>query len=147
METLDDDLQDDKVYFNKPSLMLRVKSMLIDTMTFVALMMLMSVILGKIEIVSDNTRMICLGLAVLYEPIFISLGGTIGQRIMGLRVRNSTHFKQDGSRHNINFIYSLIRYVAKIFLGWISLLTIHSSDYGQAIHDKVGNSIMTFKEI
>jgi hypothetical protein len=46
---------------------------------------------------------------------------------------------------NINIFYSIFRYLSKLLLGWISLLTIHSDDYGRAIHDKIGNSVMTIE--
>jgi len=143
METTDQ--QDYKVYFNKPSLMHRIKSMIIDAVVIIALMMLMSWILGILNIESGMVRGICLGLVILYEPILVSVGGTIGQRLVGLRVRSFSSYSKDKSKRSINFLYSLMRYAIKLMLGWISLLTIHSDDYGQAIHDKIGNSLMTFK--
>lgn len=135
----------DKVYFNKPSLMMRIKSMLIDGLAIIAIMTVMSIVLESFEFVSDTTRMICLALVILYEPVFISLGGTIGQRLMGVHVGNFSSFKSGKPKHSLNIGYSIFRYIVKLLLGWVSLLTIHSSSYGQAIHDKVGNSIVTFR--
>ncbi len=136
---------DDQIYFNKPSLVLRIKSTLIDSLVIILLMLVMSSILGILKIESGMLRGICFALVILYEPILVTFGGTIGQRIMGLRVRNFYSYSKNKSTHNINIFYSLIRYFMKILLGWISLLTIHSDNYGQAIHDKTGGSVMTFK--
>ena len=141
----DESNDNDKIYFYKPQLIKRIKSMMLDTVLIIFLMFLMSLILGVLNIESGLVRGICLGLVVLYEPILVTFGGTIGHRIMGLRVRSFSSYSTDKSENSINFFYSLIRFATKILLGWISLLTIHSDDYGQAMHDKVGNSIMTFK--
>ena len=65
--------------------------------------------------------------------------------MMGLRVRNHEKLSDGHAHQNINIFFSLLRYLAKILLGWLTLLTIHSNKYGQAIHDKVGNSVMTFE--
>ena len=135
----------EEIFFNKPSLTHRIKSMIIDTMVLIFLMMLFTNILGALDIKSGLVRGICFGLVVLYEPILVTMGSTIGQKIVGLSVINYAHYKKDNKKHNIHFISSLIRYALKISLGWLSLLTIHSDIYGRAIHDKGGNSIMTFK--
>jgi len=146
METTLDFEREEKIsFFNKPSLMLRIKSMLIDSVVIFSLMLIISFILNSLNIESGRVRGLAFLIVLLYEPILITLKGTIGQRIMGLRVINSSFYKEENDRKNINFIFSILRYITKIFLGWISLLTIHSDQYGQAIHDKVGQSIMTFK--
>ena len=64
-------------------------------------------------------------------------------KIMGLRVRKFSDVKDGRLYSNINIFYSISRYFSKLLLGWISLLTIHSDDYGRAIHDKIGSSVMT----
>lgn len=132
-------------YFNKPSLILRIKSMLIDSVIIIFLMFIMSLILNFLSIESGNIRGIALLIVILYEPILVTFGGTIGQRTMGLRVVKSKDFKNNNEKRNINPFNSIFRYISKLLLGWISLLTIHSDNYGQAIHDKIGQSIMTFK--
>lgn len=131
-----------KVFFNKPSLVLRIKSMVIDSFVIVVLMYLVFVILNTLNIESGKIRGICLGLIFLYEPIMVSMSRTIGQKIMGLRVRNINKFIDTNNKSNINFIYSMVRYISKLILGIVSLFTIHSDDYGQAIHDKISSSVM-----
>lgn len=131
--------------FRKPSLILRVKSMIIDTFFVIVLMYLASLILNSFAIESGQIRAISLSLIFLYEPIFTSINQTFGQKIMGIQVRNYQHLRESKTKVNINFFVSLFRYFIKIALGWISLLTIHSDSYGRAIHDKLSNSVMTHK--
>ena len=131
--------------FLKPSLILRVKSNMIDSAIIIVLMCICSIILNGLKIESGNIRLSAMLLIILYEPIFVALGSTIGQRIMGLEIIKSSAYKQYGKIQKTNIINSFFRYISKIGLSWISLLTIHSSKYGQAIHDKIGNSIMTHK--
>ena len=146
METNDNYEETSENYFNKPSLILRVKSMMIDSLVIIILMYLASILLNYLEIESGNVRGIVMVLVLLYEPIFVTINRTVGQKIMGLRVIKFSEFVSSGNRININIANSFVRFMGKITLGWISLLTIHSNEYGQAIHDKLGNSIMTIKK-
>lgn len=136
---------EDVIFFRKPGLILRVKSMLIDSLILIGLMLLISWILNSLNIESGRIRGMALVIVVFYEPILIVFKGTIGQRMMGLRVVKSSKLKENGVKTSINIFNSFVRYLTKILLGWISLLTIHSDNYGQAIHDKLGQSIMTYK--
>ena len=43
---------------------------------------------------------------------------------------------------NISFPFALVRYLLKMFLGWISLLTITANDKKKAIHDFVAKSVV-----
>ena len=120
--------------------------MLIDTMFLIGLAYFLTLFLESMNIVSGESRKIALAIILLYEPILVAIGGTVGQRIMGLRVRVKKSFVEKREKKNINFFSSLLRYISKILLGWISLLTIHSDKYGQALHDKIGSSVMTFEK-
>jgi len=140
-----DQIEQEEITFNRPSLLTRIKSMLADSLVVIALMTIAATILNMLNIESGLVRGITLSIILLYEPIMVAIDRTIGQRIMGLRVRNYAKFINEDTSENITIFYSLFRFAAKILLGWISLLTIHSNTYGQAIHDKVGNSVMTFE--
>jgi len=144
-ESLIEDLEE-IVFFNKPSLVLRIKTMIIDSIVILILLFIAFKILNTLGVESGKIKGAVLGLILLYEPIFVSINKTIGQKIMGLRVRQSTGVIEKSQVKNINIISSFIRYIAKILLGWISLLTIHSSNYGQAIHDKMGGAIMILEK-
>jgi uncharacterized RDD family membrane protein YckC len=132
-------------YFKKPSLVIRVKELLIDAVFIIVLMGIMSAVLENLNVVSGQVRGGALLMILLYEPILIITGGTIGHRIMGLRVKASEDLIEKKEPKNINIIFSLLRYVVKILLGWVSLMTITSDKLGQAIHDKVGGSVVTFQ--
>jgi uncharacterized RDD family membrane protein YckC len=144
MEVLDDIPQGDLFYFNKPSLIVRIKSTAIDAFVIIFLLYLTSILLNALNINSGVVRALFLALVLLYEPISIAIGKTIGQSMMGLKVVDFNTYKNTEKASTINIWSSMIRYASKLFLGWISLLTIHSDKYGQAIHDKLGNSVVLF---
>ena len=132
-------------YFNKPSLILRIKSMMIDSFMIIILMYLTTVLLESFDVESGMIRGSSLILVLLYEPILVTINRTVGQKIMGIRVRKFSKFINSNEKVNINIFSSMVRFVGKLTLGFLSLLTIHSDKYGQAIHDKFGNSIMTIE--
>lgn len=76
----------------------------------------------------------------LYEPIMQTMGGTVGNRIKRINVRKNEDFTK-----SINFFQALIRFVAKVFLGWISFLTIHGDIRKRAIHDMIAGTVMINK--
>ena len=77
------------------------------------------------------------GLFIAYEPICMTLGSTLGNYLKGIRVR-----KDSDSTKRINIFQAIIRYPVKVFLGWISFLTINSNPKRRAIHDLVSGSVM-----
>jgi len=91
---------------------------------------------------SEQTQIYFIGWALFYEPIFTCLGRTIGQKVMGLKVIKLSDMKRDNSYTNISIFQAFARFILKILLGWVSLLTIHSNSYGQAIHDIAADSVM-----
>ncbi len=133
-------------FFDKPSLVLRIKSMLIDAVAVIALMMLMAWVLNGLEVGSGTVRGLCFLGVLLYEPVLVAFNRTIGQAVVGLQVRRLSDLKNGVQLRPISIFASLARYVVKGLLGWISLLTIHSDRYGQAIHDKVASSVMVIAE-
>lgn len=72
-----------------------------------------------------------------YEPLFTSLGATVGQRAMGYRVRRQT----DQSRP-IAIPAAYLRFVVKILLGVISFFTMSFSRQQRAIHDMAAGSVV-----
>lgn len=142
MENTETKINTNIIYFNKPSLLVRMKCTMIDTVVFIILMYVVSAILNSLDIESGTIRAFALVIIILYEPIMTSVSRTLGQKIMGIRVRKFTPFVKDKEKLNISIFKSMIRFVSKLLLGFISLLTIHGDSYGQAIHDKLGNSIM-----
>ena len=121
-----------------PALIKRVQSIFIDTVFIVGLMFAFSAILSSFEHVPDWLRMsVFILIWVVYEPLCVTLGCTVGNYIIGLRVRNNSNINE-----RIDIIRAVIRYGLKVMLGWISFVTIHSNDKKRAIHDLAVGSVM-----
>ena len=79
-----------------------------------------------------------LGFVLLgYEPLFTAFSATVGQRVMGFRVRR----EGDLSRR-ITLPAAYVRYVLKVVLGLISFFTISFSRRQRAIHDIAAGSVV-----
>lgn len=120
-----------------PLLLERIQSMLIDSVIIVACMIIFSDILSNFKDVPNWLRAILLISLFLYEPIATTFGGTIGNNIKGIRVRKNVNEGQ-----SINIFQAIIRYSAKLLLGWLSFLSIFSSTKKRAIHDIISGTVM-----
>ena len=121
-----------------PQLTDRIQSSLIDMILIIILMFLFANILEKFDNVPDWVRIIMfVSLFIIYEPVCMALGCTLGNYIKGIRVR-----KYSDTTKRINLFQAVIRYPIKIILGWISFLTINSNPKRRAIHDLVSGSVM-----
>jgi len=124
-----------------PLLSDRVQSTFIDTIVIVVLMFVFASWLDRYDNAPDWIRIaLFFGLWAIYEPLAISLGGTIGNYLKGIRVRN-----HEATEKKINFFQAFLRYLLKITLGWISFLTIHTNKEKRAIHDLAAGSVMIKK--
>lgn len=110
---------------------------MIDTIVIVLVMLLLANIFDWFGDIPDWVRIAAFAGLLLYEPVCTTLGGTIGNRMKGIRVR-----KESDTKTRISFIHALIRYAVKIILGWVSFITIHSNRKKQAIHDQAAGSVM-----
>lgn len=120
-----------------PFMIERIQSILIDSILIIACMILFSDILSNFKNVPDWLRAVLLIFLFLYEPIFTTFGGTIGNNIKGIRVR-----KNSDETQSINLFQAIIRYFFKLLLGWLSFITIFSSDKKRAIHDIISGTVM-----
>ena len=117
----------------------RIKAAVIDGILLIAAMYAASEILNIFENVPNYIRIsIAISLFILYDPFFTSqYGGTIGHSFSKITVR------KDIDRENyIGFPSALLRFILKISLGWISLLTVTGNQKKKAIHDFVVNSVV-----
>ena len=73
-----------------------------------------------------------------YEPLLTSRLCTVGQRLMGLRVRR---YGRPDAR--IGILAAYVRFVVKVLLGAISFFTLGSTKQRRAIHDLAAGSVMT----
>jgi len=89
-------------------------------------------------------RGVWLGFILLgYEPLFTSLSATVGQRLMGFRVR-----RHADSTRRIPIPSAYLRYAVKLFLGVISFFTMSFSRQQRAIHDiAVGSVVITWPPV
>jgi uncharacterized RDD family membrane protein YckC len=76
-------------------------------------------------------------LFIVYEPLCMVFGFTLGNYIKGIRVRRCSD-----TTKRINLFQSIVRYPIKISLGWISFLTINSNPKRRAIHDLASGTVM-----
>ncbi|MES2773795.1 MAG: RDD family protein [Bacteroidota bacterium] len=121
-----------------PQLSERIQSTFIDTILIVLFIFVFSNILEKFENVPDWVRIAMFaGLFIVYEPLCMTLGCTLGNFIKGIRVR-----KSGNTAKRINLLQAIVRYPTKIILGWISFLTINANPKRRAIHDLVSGSVM-----
>ena len=120
--------------FKAPSLLRRYKAVLVDGI----LMMIVGVVI-MVLIEDETTLRVVAILAVifLYEPLATSYAATIGQRVMDLKVCDA-----DNLNRRLPLWRSYVRFLVKLFLGWISLLTIHGTPERRAIHDYVSGSVV-----
>lgn len=123
--------------FKYPFLVKRYKALLIDGALLFGVLIILMIITEDM----DNRTPImvtCLALALLvYEPFLTAYSKTVGQRVMGIAVRQ---FESPDKR--INIVQAYIRIVVKGFLGWLSFITINFNDEHRAIHDFASDSVM-----
>jgi uncharacterized RDD family membrane protein YckC len=117
----------------------RIKALIIDQIVVIVFAYLATEILSLFTEVADYVRMmIFIFLFVLYDPIFISsFGATIGHSKANISVK-----RENNPNKNILFHLAIIRYFLKVFLGWLSLLTITGNEKRRAIHDFVAGSVV-----
>jgi uncharacterized RDD family membrane protein YckC len=80
-------------------------------------------------------------LLFIYEPIGNMTGGTIGYRTMGMSLRQ---FGEPSKKVNLSQAY--LRAVTKVFLGWMSFLSIAGDPFKRAIHDKVSGTVVVIQK-
>ena len=96
-----------------PELKERIQSSFIDAILIIIMMFVFAAILDRYENAPDWIRIVMFaGLFVIYEPVCIVFGCTLGNYLKGIRVR-----KNSDSTKRINIFQSLLRYPVKIFLG------------------------------
>lgn len=124
-----------------PQLVTRIKAVFADTFVVILLMMLATQLLSSYEITSKNSRIISMIIIISHEPILVSfIGGSIGHYLVRIRVKN-----QGNLRNNVSLSFAILRFLIKIFLDWISLLTVTNDKKKRAIHDIASNSVVIVK--
>lgn len=124
---------------NYGTLIDRVKALTIDSVVIMVFGLITAITFNKFEDAPDFMRGIAFILIfLLYDPIFTStFGGTIGHLSIGLRVK-----KEKDHTKKIIFPAAILRFIIKVFLGWISLLTITGNSKNKSIHDSIVSSVV-----
>ena len=141
MDTTNQDMPE-AIYFAKPSLLKRLKATFLDVTVIIFLIFLASYTLIESEGISTELRTAVFTVICLYEPIFTAFSVTLGQHMMGIRVVGFQAKIGSGENKRITFPQALFRWILKIWLGWISLLTVTGHSFGRAIHDMASGSLI-----
>lgn len=123
---------------NYPMLLDRIKTNTIDVFVIIVFMAITSFLLTKLSVNNSVIKGILFFLIFSYEPIMTAVNKTLGQRLIGIKVRKNTI-----KGENISLASSYVRYIVKMLLGVFSLFTISFNDQKRAIHDTVINSVVT----
>ena len=120
-----------------PTIVRRYLATVIDGILILSVMIVSSYIFSQD---ADYIRIfrigIILSMFLIYEPLCTSKFCTLGQKIMGIRVRRISSLKK------ISLFQAYVRIVVKILLGIISFFSIIFSVKKRAIHDFASGSIV-----
>ena len=123
----------------------RIQSIFIDLFLMPAMMLIAAWVLDKInpeQLDKDEwiRAFLFIGIWGVYEPVSMTLGCTLGNYLMKIRVRK---FENAGKK--INLVQAYIRLIVKFFLGWLSFITIGFNKEKRAIHDLAAGTIVIEK--
>jgi uncharacterized RDD family membrane protein YckC len=120
-----------------PTILRRYISTFIDGVFILSLFIAVSYVIKADSTIASYARTaVFLVMFFFYEPVFTSRFCTLGQRITGIRVRSVVTYKK------ISIPAAYLRIITKIFLGFISLLSIPITKERRAIHDFASGSIV-----
>ncbi|WP_157446858.1 RDD family protein [Cytophaga aurantiaca] len=123
-----------------PSLTDRIKSSMIDVIFILFLMSCIAVAMDNFIDVPDGLRAgLFIFLFFVYEPLAHTFGFTLGNYLMGIRVR-----KLSAPQEKINIAQAYLRFSVKTLLGWVSFFTINSNKKRRAIHDIVSGTVTIY---
>jgi uncharacterized RDD family membrane protein YckC len=119
-----------------PSLARRYKAMAIDATLLLTMLTLSLAAAGE----GVNRPAVIISLAIawtFYEPIFSRYGGTLGQRLMHIRVRD---YNRPFRPARLWQVY--VRVWTKGLLGWLSCLTVRYNREHRALHDIASSTVV-----
>jgi uncharacterized RDD family membrane protein YckC len=126
---------------NYPGVFDRIKAIVVDWIVQLIFMFIGYFLFSQFDNVPDYVPMlVMIFIFLLYDPIFTStFGGTLGHMFVGIRVKSESNVNK-----NISFPIALVRYIAKAFLGIISLFTVFGNKKRKAIHDFLVGSVVVY---
>lgn len=126
----------EKVY-QYPLLLRRYQALFIDGLIFLIAVTAALVIVDETQASNILPFVVAFLFPLVYEPILTCYSSTIGQRLLGIRVRD-----MNNPEKRINLLQAYIRSVAKGLLGWLSFITINFNPEHRAIHDFASSSVV-----
>jgi uncharacterized RDD family membrane protein YckC len=137
MEQIQNEAQAD-AEIEYPRLLARLQSNFIDSLLIVAVMFAFAGVVGNNETIPGWVKGVTFfSFWLLYDPILTALGGTLGNYMMGVRVRRVEDYTR-----KISFGNALIRFVVKVLFGWWSFIAIHFNKERRALHDLAAGTIV-----
>lgn len=127
--------------YHYPMLVKRYQSLLIDFFVMALIMVVATVSIGDSPLRQEILITVFVLFLLLYEPLLTTYNATIGQHLMGIRVRNASNPEQ-----HINLGNAYARSFVKFLLGWLSFITISFDKKHRAIHDFAGSSVVILKK-
>jgi uncharacterized RDD family membrane protein YckC len=123
-----------------PSLTERIKSSSADLIFILFLMSVIAMTFDQYTDVPDWLRAgLFIFLFLIYEPLAQTFGCTLGNYIMGIRVK-----QESNPTKRINIAQAYLRFAVKTALGIFSFFTINSNPERRAIHDIASGSVMIY---
>ena len=120
-----------------PPLFRRYLGTLVDGLLLLTLILTVPQFLQGEGAASRTARIALFLCLFLYEPVLTAFACTLGQRMMGMRVRRVTdptlRLSLPGAYH---------RWVLKILLGFVSFFSMRFANRYRAIHDLASGSLM-----
>lgn len=133
-----DNIDNEPIY---PTIVRRYLSSVIDIMLIISVFILSSYLLPYNTDFTAKLRFgIWMVLVLIYEPFCTSKLCTLGQKLMGIRVRTVSKLER------ISLIQAYLRIVVKALLGLISFFSIMFSKRKRAIHDFASGTIVVSAE-
>lgn len=125
-----------------PRTILRIKAALIDVVLILTLFIILSYVFDSIDKVADWVKILIYVLVFyFYEPYWVGFyGGTLGHKIMGIEVR----MMSDKSKR-IGFPISILRFIVKAAMGWISFIISYTREDSRCIHDLICGTAVFYK--
>ena len=119
-----------------PTILRRYLSTAIDGCLILTLLILLPYFIGDGESMLYVRLVLAALMLFIYEPLFTSKLCTLGQKVLGIRIRRVDNYQR------ICFLTALLRVIIKGLLGFISLFSIIFSKDRRAIHDFASGSIV-----
>lgn len=125
-----------------PTLLERFKALVLDAGIIIVSLIAAGLVFQSFPEASGTVRgLVLIGIYMLYEPVMVSLGGTIGHRVFGMVVRSHA----DRNR-KVMFPLALVRSLVKWLLGWLSFISMIGNEERRSVHDIASRSIVLYKE-